>query len=183
MTIRGIGGLALIAASIAAVGVPPQRGEIDSLKRQFLHPPDDARMMVRWWWFGPAIAKPELEREMRSMKDARHRRLRGPTGLTLEAADAGVLQSSASRARARLGDGRPNHHQRTIIRASSGGCRNCRLRESISPRCGGTPNCRDGSSDQSQPADSTDGHANPPPSRRCRSAKDAGETPAHAGQS
>jgi len=70
MTIRGIGGLALIAASIAAVGVPPQRGEIDSLKRQFLHPPDDARMMVRWWWFGPAIAKPELEREMRSMKDA-----------------------------------------------------------------------------------------------------------------
>ncbi len=24
--------------------------------------------MMRWWWFGPAVAKPELERELRSMK-------------------------------------------------------------------------------------------------------------------
>jgi len=27
-------------------------------------------MMVRWWWFGPSVTKPELERELRSMKDA-----------------------------------------------------------------------------------------------------------------
>ena len=27
-----------------------------------------ARMMVRWWWFGPSVTKPELEREMRAMK-------------------------------------------------------------------------------------------------------------------
>src|SRR5260370_25698635 len=26
-------------------------------------------MMVRWWWFGPAVTKPELEREMRFMKE------------------------------------------------------------------------------------------------------------------
>jgi hypothetical protein len=26
--------------------------------------------MMRWWWFGPAVTKPELEREMRAMKDA-----------------------------------------------------------------------------------------------------------------
>ena len=26
-------------------------------------------MMVRWWWFGPSVTKPELEREMRSMKE------------------------------------------------------------------------------------------------------------------
>ena len=25
--------------------------------------------MVRWWWFGPAVTKPELEREMRIMKE------------------------------------------------------------------------------------------------------------------
>ncbi|MDL2356178.1 MAG: glycosyl hydrolase, partial [Pseudomonadota bacterium] len=31
-------------------------------------PPDDARAMVRWWWFGPSVAKPELEREMLAMK-------------------------------------------------------------------------------------------------------------------
>ena len=24
--------------------------------------------MMRWWWFGPAVTKPELEREMRLMK-------------------------------------------------------------------------------------------------------------------
>jgi hypothetical protein len=39
------------------------------LRRDFQHPPDDARIMVRWWWFGPAVTKPELEREMRLMKE------------------------------------------------------------------------------------------------------------------
>jgi len=35
-------------------------------------------MMVRWWWFGPGHRKPELEREMRSMKDAGIGGVRGP---------------------------------------------------------------------------------------------------------
>jgi hypothetical protein len=39
-----------------------------ALRQAFGHPPDDARMMVRWWWFGPAVVKPELEREMRAMQ-------------------------------------------------------------------------------------------------------------------
>jgi len=26
--------------------------------------------MMRWWWFGPSVTKPELERELRSMRDA-----------------------------------------------------------------------------------------------------------------
>ena len=39
------------------------------LRRGFERPPDDARMMVRWWWFGPSVTKPELEREMRFMKE------------------------------------------------------------------------------------------------------------------
>jgi hypothetical protein len=25
--------------------------------------------MVRWWWFGPAVTQPQLEREMRLMKE------------------------------------------------------------------------------------------------------------------
>ena len=25
--------------------------------------------MMRWWWFGPAVEKPELERELRAMKE------------------------------------------------------------------------------------------------------------------
>jgi hypothetical protein len=39
------------------------------LFRGFQNPPPDARMMVRWWWFGPAVTKAELEREMRLMKE------------------------------------------------------------------------------------------------------------------
>src|SRR4051794_7370701 len=40
------------------------------LRRSFEHPPADARMMVRWWWFGPAVTHDELERELRQMKAA-----------------------------------------------------------------------------------------------------------------
>src|SRR3954469_15667610 len=43
---------------------------ITELRRGFEHPPDDARIMMRWWWFGPAVTKRELEREMRLMKEA-----------------------------------------------------------------------------------------------------------------
>jgi hypothetical protein len=40
------------------------------LERGFRTPPDDTRIMMRWWWFGPAVTKAELEREMRAMKEA-----------------------------------------------------------------------------------------------------------------
>ncbi|HTU45160.1 MAG TPA: glycosyl hydrolase [Bryobacteraceae bacterium] len=43
---------------------------VDQLRQAFLHPPDDARIMMRWWWFGPAVAQPELDRELHAMKDA-----------------------------------------------------------------------------------------------------------------
>src|SRR5262245_3383825 len=42
---------------------------ITELQRGFERPPDDARIMMRWWWFGPAVTKSELEREMRLMKE------------------------------------------------------------------------------------------------------------------
>src|SRR6187549_3829565 len=51
--------------SIASVAATP----IDDLQRSFTNPPDDSRIMMRWWWFGPAVTKTELEREMRAMKD------------------------------------------------------------------------------------------------------------------
>src|ERR1039458_9375861 len=38
------------------------------LQRSFNQPPDDARIMVRWWWFGTAVTKPEIERELTTMK-------------------------------------------------------------------------------------------------------------------
>jgi hypothetical protein len=42
---------------------------IAEMQRQFRNPPDDCRVMMRWWWFGPSVTKPELEREMRLMKE------------------------------------------------------------------------------------------------------------------
>jgi alpha-L-rhamnosidase len=42
---------------------------IDDIRRLFANPPPDSRIMMRWWWFGPAVTKPELERELRAMRD------------------------------------------------------------------------------------------------------------------
>ena len=50
------------------VGIANAAG-IDDLRKNFQHPPNDARIMMRWWWFGPAVTKPEIERELRVMKD------------------------------------------------------------------------------------------------------------------
>lgn len=49
----------------------PQAGDaIDELHAGFAHPPDDCRIMMRWWWFGPSATKPEIERELNQMKTA-----------------------------------------------------------------------------------------------------------------
>src|SRR5215831_18007097 len=43
---------------------------LGELQRLFVDPPADSRIMMRWWWFGPAVTKPELEREMKMMKES-----------------------------------------------------------------------------------------------------------------
>jgi hypothetical protein len=40
-----------------------------TLQKGFQSPPDDARIMMRWWWFGPTVTKPEIEKELRTMKE------------------------------------------------------------------------------------------------------------------
>ncbi|HJX91154.1 MAG TPA: glycosyl hydrolase [Pyrinomonadaceae bacterium] len=57
--------MVLIFAPLRSVLPAP----VDDLQRSFLNPPDDSRIMMRWWWFGPAVTKAELEREMRLMKE------------------------------------------------------------------------------------------------------------------
>lgn len=44
--------------------------DVSLLKDSFAHPPDDSRIMMRWWWFGPAVTRPELKRELEQMKSA-----------------------------------------------------------------------------------------------------------------
>jgi hypothetical protein len=43
---------------------------LDELHRSFAHPPDSSRILMRWWWFGPAAEKPEITRELEQMKAA-----------------------------------------------------------------------------------------------------------------
>ena len=40
------------------------------LTESFAHPPDDSRIMMRWWWFGPGVTKPEIQHELEQMKAA-----------------------------------------------------------------------------------------------------------------
>src|SRR5579864_4271691 len=54
---------------VAARVIPASADSLSDLRSKFEHPPDDARIMMRWWWFGPAVTRPELAREMRTMKE------------------------------------------------------------------------------------------------------------------
>jgi hypothetical protein len=65
--------VALVMAASCACGVWAQEATVGAQRvadvaRGFAHPPDDARVLMRWWWFGPAVVKPELEREILAMK-------------------------------------------------------------------------------------------------------------------
>lgn len=59
----------LAVLALAAVAAQPSPPALAALQRAFLDPPGDARIMMRWWWFGPTVTKAGLEREMRLMKE------------------------------------------------------------------------------------------------------------------
>lgn len=46
----------------------PAQTPIADLKTHFENPPDDTKPMMRWWWFGVAVEKPEILRELQQMK-------------------------------------------------------------------------------------------------------------------
>jgi hypothetical protein len=43
---------------------------VSELHEAFAHPPEDSKIMMRWWWFGPSATKPELQGELEEMKAA-----------------------------------------------------------------------------------------------------------------
>lgn len=58
-----------LAVALAPLAMRAQKADtLQQLHEDFLHPPDNARPMVRWWWFGPAVTKPEILRELQQMK-------------------------------------------------------------------------------------------------------------------
>jgi hypothetical protein len=66
--LRFAGALHIVTVMAVAFFAAPAQTLTD-LQRGFEHPPDNAKIMMRWWWFGPAVTKPELERELRVMKE------------------------------------------------------------------------------------------------------------------
>lgn len=71
-TSKTIYSIAVIAGLLlmAVLANSQNRGMLDEVYRGFVNPPDNTRILMRWWWFGPAVEKPELERELRVMKAA-----------------------------------------------------------------------------------------------------------------
>ncbi len=48
----------------------PENAELDALKKAFLSPPDSAKPLTRWFWFGGAMTPEEITRELTFMRDA-----------------------------------------------------------------------------------------------------------------
>src|ERR1017187_10269989 len=57
-----------VVATLLAAGSLFAADNISQLQSSFDQPPDNARIMVRWWWFGTAVTKPEIQRELEVMK-------------------------------------------------------------------------------------------------------------------
>lgn len=71
--LRKMGWCFALSACLASVSLRLRGQEKTStaqLREEFRNPPDDSRIMVRWWWFGPAVTKPEITRELAQMKAA-----------------------------------------------------------------------------------------------------------------
>jgi len=67
IALRSFGSLALLLSLSALLFA---QDSSQSLRQGFLNPPDDARPLMRWWWFGPAVTKPELQKELETMRGA-----------------------------------------------------------------------------------------------------------------
>jgi len=58
--------LPAFAFSQGAANLSPNVAEV---QRLFARPPDDSRILMRWWWFGPSVTTAEVEAEMRRMRE------------------------------------------------------------------------------------------------------------------
>src|SRR5579871_900369 len=63
------GGLLALKAKASPEGVG-HPSDLESLRKVFLNPPESARPLTRWWWFGGAITPQEITRELTLMRNA-----------------------------------------------------------------------------------------------------------------
>jgi hypothetical protein len=60
----------LLAAAVGPLAARQASDPIGRLRRVWQMPPADARPMMRWWWFGPAVTTADLTAELTRMRDA-----------------------------------------------------------------------------------------------------------------
>ena len=58
----------LLLAHAPALTAQAPAPTMEILRKNFVNPPNDAKPMVRWWWFGTAVVKPEILTELQQMK-------------------------------------------------------------------------------------------------------------------
>lgn len=68
-SIRSIGLAFVLLPIFGAPGLLGQTATgIAALRKGFQNPPADARILMRWWWFGAAVTHAELARELETMQ-------------------------------------------------------------------------------------------------------------------
>jgi len=64
--------LTTLSSIVLAAGQVPARAQhvtsMQEIRQDLLTPPPNARPIVRWWWFGAAVTKPEILRELQQMQ-------------------------------------------------------------------------------------------------------------------
>ncbi len=60
--------IATVVPAQNSTAAPASGDSLAALRAGFAAPPMNARPMMRWWWFGPAVERDELVRELRTMK-------------------------------------------------------------------------------------------------------------------
>ncbi len=66
--VNGTLAIAACCATALCCSAQQARPTLMQIQLQFLSPPENSKPMVRWWWFGPAVEKAEILRELQQMK-------------------------------------------------------------------------------------------------------------------
>ena len=59
-----------MVTGVVGVSSAQTSSTIAELHSSFATPPDSSRIMMRWWWFGPAATNTEITHELEQMKSA-----------------------------------------------------------------------------------------------------------------
>ena len=104
----------ICAAAVLLSAIPLFAADLGEVEPIFDCPPDDSRIMMRWWWFGPAVTKAGIEARNEADEGGRHRRLRSAADLSARRSTTkrrGSRTSSSCRRNSRRPEAsRPRRH-------------------------------------------------------------------------